>query len=280
VILFLDADDVLGKDTVRRVAEAFHRDSRLAGVHYRLRVIDESGRETSGVLPPTYLPLPCGDLSGNWTEVFNCASWPPTSGNAFSAWSLRRILPMPEEEFRVNADYYLTRVNALCGTVLALDEVGAYYRVHGANRHFTDRVDLDQIRRQVVLTAAARAHIGAFAHRQGSGDSVGTTLEDDDEIFLAQRLISCKLDSKNHPIAEDRSGVLWRRGLRAALRRSCLSFPVRAIHVLWFLGMGLLPRGMARPLAKQFFPPTRRRLNRALNVLQRQAKWSRRPVAR
>ena len=62
-------------------------------------------------------------------------AWMATSANAFRADALRRILPIPEDEFRTCADWYLVHLMALLGPVVSLGSVGGSYRIHGANNY-------------------------------------------------------------------------------------------------------------------------------------------------
>jgi glycosyltransferase involved in cell wall biosynthesis len=267
IIIFLDADDILKPDIVQRVVEVFQNNSDIAGVQYRLEIIDEKGQPTNTVIPPSYLPLPNRDLRGKVVELLNCSSWSPTSGNAFAASTLRRILPMPEALFRLSADYYLVRANAFCGPLKSLDGAGGYYRSHGTNNYYTSIVNLDQIRQQVSFTRAANTYIKRFAELLGIGYP-DEAINVPDEIFLAQRIISCKLEPGLHPIQEDTLLSLCEHGVNAILCRPNLSVPLKFLHLLWFVGMVMAPKSLALLLAKQFFPESRYSLNKMLNLIQ------------
>jgi hypothetical protein len=268
IIIFLDADDILKPDIVQRVVEVFQNNPDIAGVQYRLEIVDELGQSTNTVIPPAYLPLANGDLRRKVAELLNCSSWSPTSGNAFAASTLRRILPMPETLFRLSADYYLVRANALCGPLKSLDGTGGYYRRHGANNYYTSIIKLDQIRQQVSFTRAAYTLIKQCAELLNIEGYPDEAINAPDEIFLAQRIISCKLEPGLHPIQEDTLSSLCQRGIKASFCRPNLSVPVKFVHILWFIGMVLAPRSLALLLAKQFFPETRYSLNKALELMQ------------
>ena len=82
--------------------------------------------------------------------------WLPTSANAFRADVLRRILPIPEREYPVCADWYLVHLAALVGNVVSLEDVAAYYRVHGGNRYEPQEpstLDLEHVRQTVGYAA-------------------------------------------------------------------------------------------------------------------------------
>lgn len=268
VVVFLDADDVLQHDIVERVVAVFRHDPEIARVQYRMEVINACGHPTGMIVPSSYLPLPNTDFRQDLMGLINYASWSPTSGNAFAAWTLRHILPMPEPAFRICADYYLSRVNALLGPVRSLDEVGAYYRYHGENRFFRPLIDLDQIRDHIVLARAAQYYIRYAAEALGIDGYPGEVDPVPDETDFAQRIISLKLDGQWHPIHDDNMVALCWQGSRAALRRSTLSAPMRVVHVLWFIAMLVAPDWCAHALAELFFPEQHSTLSRGLGIVK------------
>jgi len=223
------------------------------------------------VVPPLYLKMPDGDLRQHVLDLNNYAAWwPPTSGNAFAAWTLQQILPMPEAPFRLCADYYLTRANALCGPIISLDEIGADYRFHGANHYHAITINLDQTRRRVALTRDAQIHLQRFADSRGLHGYTDDAAHTRDLIFLAQRMVSLKLDATQHPIQEDRLLSLFWHGALASLHRLNLALPLKLLYVCWFAAMLSAPPAMAQALANKFFhPETRGPLNRLLGMLHR-----------
>ncbi|HEX6386419.1 MAG TPA: glycosyltransferase, partial [Anaerolineae bacterium] len=262
VVIFLDADDILWHDTVARVVAVFRDHPEIARVQYRTEVIDSSGNRMGIIVPPPYLPLPNADFRHDLLGLINCANWSPTGGNAFAAWTLRQILPMPESSFRICADYYLSRVNALLAPIRSLDEIGAYYRYHGENRFFRALIDLDHIRDHIVLARSAHEHIRRAAKSFGIDEYPSEADLLPDEIDLAQRLISLKLDRWRHPIPEDNLASLSWRGIKAAFQRSTLSLQMRAVHSLWFVAMLVVPGPYAHAVAQLFFPEQRGTLSR------------------
>jgi hypothetical protein len=270
LVFFLDADDLLLPEAAEQMAQIFQRNPNIARIQYRLAVIDGSGARTGAVVPPTYLPMPSGDLRRHAAQLNNYAAWwPPTSGNAFSSLTLRQILPMPEGAFRLCADYYLLRANALCGPIVSVDEVHGYYRFHGSN-HFHDvTINLEQTRRRVALTRDAHVYVRRFAESRGVDGYTREVAESGDLVFLAQRMVSLKLDAAQHPIPGDRLLALFWRGAIVALNRSSASLSMRALYVFWFAAMLAVPRSLASLLAEKFFhPQSREKLNQFLGALQ------------
>ena len=193
-----------------------------------------------------------------------------TSGNAFPAAVLDRVLPMPEREYRVNADWYLQHLTPLLGPVVALGQVGALRRVHGANAYeqaATAAVDLGHVRETIRAAAATRGAIETLADELGLARAPGPLLSVSD---AANRMISLCLDPAGHPVPGDERLRLLRLGMRAAGRRSDVRAVMWAAFAGWFAAMTIAPRPLARRLARWFlFPEQRRGLNRVLGRLHR-----------
>ena len=94
--------------------------------------------------------------------------WMPTSANSFRLEAMRRVMPIPEQEYRMCAERYLVHLIALLGPVVSLDEVGAYYRVHGDNAYesLNPQLNLDRLRADDPRRAIDRGRAAA----RGGGD--------------------------------------------------------------------------------------------------------------
>lgn len=131
VILFLDSDDVLLSTAVESVVGYFN-DPEVVKVHWPLWVIDEQGRKTGQLRPKS--PLSHGDLRevafrlGPTTQISA-----PTSGNAWSRRFLDRVLPVPEQVYRISADKYLMELAPFFGLVKRIKVPQSLYRLHGYN---------------------------------------------------------------------------------------------------------------------------------------------------
>lgn len=268
IVMFLDADDVLRPDAAARVAAVFAADEEVVKVQFRTDVIDAAGEPTGAIKPAPHLPMPGGDVRQAELAYPYDLVWMATSANAFRAWALREILPIPEAEFRTCADWYLVHLTALLGPVVSLDEVGGSYRLHGANSYEPQGVglDLDHLRETICFSLATSPPLLRLADR--------LQLPRPDRILsladLANRMISLRLEPNLHPIAGDRAWQLVRDAARAARRRSNISTPMKLLFVAWFALMAVTPRPLARHLATLFlFPQSRSSLNRVLGRLQR-----------
>jgi glycosyltransferase involved in cell wall biosynthesis len=265
IVIFLDADDVLAPDLAARVAEAFAAHPKAAKVQYRMAVIDEAGRRTGEIKPLDRYPLPHGDLRRHvLTFPFDLPSM-ATSGNAFTRRVLERLLPVPEHEYGLLADWYLVHLAPLYGDVVTLDQVGACFRVHSANRYEPrhPELDLEHVRQSVVHAAATRAHLERTADALGLPRHAGPILSFAD---LANRLISLRLDREAHPLADDRAPALLVSAVRASGRRFDVRWPTKLLFVSWFIAMTVAPRRLAVRVAELFLFPQRRPSIRAAPV--------------
>lgn len=133
VVLFLDADDLLLPHATQVVAGLFESPD-VTKAHWALWEIDERGGRT-GRLKPERLPA-----EGDWREhtaahgPLNITS-PPTSGNAFSRSVLERLLPIPEDHYRICADAYLALLATACGPIRRSVDPLSCWRRHNGNRY-------------------------------------------------------------------------------------------------------------------------------------------------
>ena len=181
--------------------------------------------------------------------------WLATSANAFRTDVLRQILPIPEREFSECADWYLVHLTALLGNVVSLDDVAAYYRVHGGNRYEPQEptLDLEHVRQTVAYAAETTRAIVRLAGELGLPQPYERILSVSD---LSNRLVSLKLDPLLHPIRTDRVWRLLIDGIRATARRFDVRWPMKLLFFGWFTTMAAAPRPVARRLAQFFLFPS------------------------
>ena len=268
VVMFLDADDTLDPGAAAEVAATFAAAPEVVKVQFRTEVIDAEGRPTGAIKPAAHLPMPSGDVSKDELASPYDLVWMATSANAFRTSALRRIMPIPEEEFRTCADWYLVHLMALIGPVVSLDSVAGAYRVHGENNYEPQAADLDiaHLRETIRYSQATSAQLLSLATELG--------LPRPERILsiadLANRMISLRLEPAAHPDRDDRTGRLVADAARAARRRTNVPAPMKLIFVAWFAAMAIAPRPLARRLALWFlFPQRRPAANRLLGLLQR-----------
>lgn len=270
VVIFLDADDILLPHIVQQVVDVFQGNQDVGKIMFRMEIINERGVQTGIIKPPRHL-LRSGDLRHHVLTFPFDMTWTATSGNAFVASVLHQIFPIPEHVYgRVGADWYVSHLSPLFGRIVFLEDVGAYYRVHGSNNYEVAhaKINLAQVRQTIVYAHKTGAYIKKYADQLGL-DAAPRSADDLLSVsFLANRIVSLKLDPSEHPIKEDSMGRLFELGVIASLRRFDVSVPVRFLFVLWFAAMVLAPDPLARWLAgKFFFPEARGQFNKLLTLL-------------
>jgi glycosyltransferase involved in cell wall biosynthesis len=258
IVLFLDADDELEPDIAADVVRAFAAHPTAARVNFRLAVVDEDGRAAGMTNPPARMPLPSGDLRDRILTHPDDLAWPPTSGNAFAAWALDRIFPLPERE-RTGGDSWLHTLVPLFGPVIALDRIGGSYRLHGRNAHFREQFDL--ARSRIILSRAQPVHerLVDTAERLGYGRAEPRSV-----TIAAHRLVSLRLDPASHPFSSDTRRSALTAGLRAAFARRDVAFAKRAAYAAWFGCVAVAPRAAVRAVAEVTFYAVRPRPLRML----------------
>lgn len=269
-VIFLDSDDVLLPTTVERVVAAFQETPQAAKVQYRMEIIDAAGVPSGKVKPEAHLPFSSGDLRAHVLSFPFDLTWMATSGNAFAAQVLRKIFPMPEADYRILADFYLAHLTALFGPVVALDQVGAYYRVHGKNSFALSnpRLDLEHIRQMITYANLTEGYIRQCAQTLGLENESPKPEDMLSVSTIAERMISVKLEPAQHPIRGDSVVQLFWLGVRAALGRFDVSLSFKMLFALWFLAIAVAPRAQTRWLAEKFFfPETRGEFNRVLGSM-------------
>jgi Glycosyl transferase family 2 len=244
IVMFLDADDTLEPDVVGAVADAFRRHPTAARVTFRLAVIDDEGRRTGAVIPPDRPPRPSGDVRASVLAFPDDLAWPPTSGNAFAAWVLRRIFPLPLDDERAMADQDLHTLTPLFGPVVALDHIGGEYRIHGTNAHARERFDVERSR--VLLQQTARTHAALLATATGLGYPA---VQPCSVTFAAHRLLSLRMARSEHPFAGDSRRRALAAGVSAAIGRFDVGMQRRIGYVVWFLLVAIAPARFVPRLA-------------------------------
>jgi hypothetical protein len=258
VVIFLDADDVLLPTTAGCVAKTFAANPNAAKIQYRMEVVDASGTPTGRLKPPPHIPLLSGDLRWHYLTFPDDVMRMATSANAFPATILRQVMPIPEPDYRAGADTYLAHVTPLFGPVISLSDIGAYYRVHGANGYEVTSLNMDRIRRNITHARQTHTYIQRFADQLNLPTRRGRANDILAVSFVANRMTSLKLAAAQHPIRNDRLCRLSVLGMKAAFRRFDVPMMMKLVFAGWFLAMLLAPRPLAWWLAEQFFFPEAR----------------------
>lgn len=252
VVMFLDADDELSPGIVVAVADAFAAHPEAGRVVFRLEIVDRWGHPTGAILPPADVPLPEGDVRAAALSHPDDLAWPPTSGNAFAAWMLTRIMPLRLDGDAKGGDFLLHAMTPLLAPVVALPRTGGRYRIHGRNALIREQVDVAYSRRLVVRAQETHAAIRHLAQDLGypTGELRSVTL-------AAHRILSLR-GRDEHPIPDDNLRAAVSSGLRAAVQREDATPSRKALFILWLLVLAVAPWPLARAAAGAVLSPTRR----------------------
>jgi hypothetical protein len=257
IVIFLDADDYLHPEAAERVAARWISGS--SKLQYRLDIVDASGRKIA-LHPPPDVHFDSGDVTPRLlaTGRYQC---PVMSGNAWSGAVLRKILPVPEEDFRLCADGYLVTVAPFHGPVISLEESLGAYRLHGANAWSVVSATVDPVSLAGHLRRALRHDAARYRALEGVARGLGIAVAAApglrDPEHLSTRLTSLCLEPEHHPHPGDRRARLGLRGLISTLRAS-LPLRQRVLLALSFIGGGFLPRPAAARAATWVVAPASR----------------------
>jgi len=135
VVCFMDSDDLIMPDTIAQVVAEMESRPEVVKIHWPLWIINEQGRQTGEVMHRSDLAE--GDvrdaLISRGPAGYN---WPSTSGNAWRRDFLDRVLPVPESDYRIGPDVYLSALVPLFGSLQRLQGAGGCYRIHGCNNTY------------------------------------------------------------------------------------------------------------------------------------------------
>jgi glycosyltransferase involved in cell wall biosynthesis len=130
-VLLLDSDDILSVKTLSRLG-TIEPGPKCSRVQYYLQIVDQDGNLQN--LCHSGERLKEGNLRRETLQT-GMHGGPPTSGNVYNRQALKKILPIPEEEFRIGPDCYLSIGTNLQGDVLVIPEILGGYRVHQKNSY-------------------------------------------------------------------------------------------------------------------------------------------------
>jgi glycosyltransferase involved in cell wall biosynthesis len=245
VVIFLDADDVLAPDALRRVARAWS--PACAKVQYDVRIIDADGKDL-------------GRRFCNYTPRYDAAQvreafrrtgtyrWPVTVGNAYSRWFVEAMLPLDVEH---GPDGALNTAAPLYGDVVTIAEPLAAYRIHGANLWASDGGDPLRLPYRIRHRRSEERLMRRHAAARGIAVPEPSIL-DSELAFINYRLMAKKLGLAYEGSGDDSLASLAALGGKLLLeeaRQRALPARLLLAHLLWF---GVLS-GAPRPAVSALF---------------------------
>lgn len=249
-ILFLDSDDYLVKNALSR-AVCFIQPS-MSRLQFDLHLVDQAGISNG----QSYVQHYCKGvmLSGDLRQLIfqNQLMALPTSGNLFPRSILDRILPMPENEWKICSDAYLIWLSAFYGPVISMSEALGCYRLHSQSQWASlEEGSLSTIIKQLdlhlKLCKLLVEHFPAFNDQLVQLKSLTRY-----DLHLCKAKIISLLLEQDRSLISETSFQLLRSGLKTVWLHPSQNWIGKWRSTTWFFLMSLLPSSLARPLAIKF----------------------------
>lgn len=243
-IHFLDSDDFLDYSCVENVVKCFTNPEIIKAQFY-LKRVDSSGKSISGFSPT--LRMPENREIARHMESYGFYPAPPMSGNVYKRSFIKNFFPMPVFHEQ-KGDFYCPIDGLLSGVagffpykIKVFNEVYGYYRVHGKNKSDAASVNnISKLRRMFMRDWIREKYQNNFAY------SIGKYPQDDlsrfSPMICKQRLLSIRLDKKNHPIPNDSRIKLLLSGLCGSLKNPYMHFLKRFFSFFGFIFLAAAPR--------------------------------------
>lgn len=165
-VALLDSDDCFLPSKLEAVVASFVAHPEAGMVIHPLVKVDANGRRLG--LVPQFGKLDEGMLRDQILQSAGMWAFVPTSGIVIRRDLLRRVLPIPEKQFKGDADAYLFTHVPLFGEVKAIQQPLAVYRLHSNNfRATTSRVDINWCERSLAGAERTFRVLKATAAREG-----------------------------------------------------------------------------------------------------------------
>lgn len=245
IVIFLDADDVLYPDAVKRHVEKLQKPGIVKSQGY-LKIVDRSGVPTGGRIPVRISP------PGNYRQRFfeygprshRCSF---TSGNAWARSFLRQVMPLPETRGRMNGpDGYLGAIDPLFGSMEVVDGPVAQYRVHGLNMGPVNyRFDEAYLKDRLLGYEARVAYAAAGARALGYQVDTKKWFE---RAGWKMNLVSHVL----HLLGDEARCIPFGQLVLSPLRQMDAKLPKALARSLLLALVGAAPRPVALRLARQY----------------------------
>lgn len=226
LVLFLDSDDSLAPNAMETAVPEWQ--DGLARVYFPLQTVDVRGKPLGKVF----------DVPKGPSALLGPFGGPITmSGTVFSRNVLERIMPIPDEDWKICADYYLCAMSTLFGEVKCLRQPLVKYRLHGGN-NYSSGGDVDESRKKIFFDLKLHGALSQFT------DGRIRPLEDWLGACPRHWLKRIKLlreKPRDYPWP-DTLPALTVRAVKACWHEPDRSFYHRLAYSAFVLAYGLLPR--------------------------------------
>jgi glycosyltransferase involved in cell wall biosynthesis len=245
LIFILDSDDMLLPEAAEVAITAWY--PGVSKVQSPTIVIDGAGEFTGAIYPNNFNVNYAPEMIKQRllrTGIYPTAS---TTGNMWSRQLCDRVFPLPEGELD-GVDSSLIVAAPLHGDVITLSTPLAKFRVHGNN------LWSQTCFRPAKLSYYCRQEVVRTEYLVAKAKELNQHLDADrllkrNYLHLMARIASHRLSSE-HAYPGDRvSRLLW-YGYMALLSEPSLSALTKALLLVWFTGVAIAPRSLARYLCE------------------------------
>jgi len=211
-ILILDSDDYLLPSAVSVCVRSFPQG--YAHIYFHLNAVDSAGNPD----PKLNSAIPFVEFDGNAiAAVAKGSAFPATvtTANFFRTSILKTIVPIPERDWRICADNYLSIMSATHGPIRSIKETLGAYRLHGANSWmshgclYTDRrrlgLQINNHLRGIKLLAVSCSSVGLNYPAAELGDDFWLL-----HLLCAAKKVRAPVDGTHVPHRAAIARAYWR----------------------------------------------------------------------
>ena len=256
LIYFLDSDDIALPDCLQKVVEAYSSaENSVALLNFRLQLMDGAGNRLEDFSPLPGVSLPNRE-SGAQARRKGTYRHQPTSANVFTRQSLEKIMPIPEEDFRICAETYMCYYAPLFGEIEAVEQILGLYRVHQNNNYHRTEKSYDASNIAEYVSKQETFYAGIEKSRRRLSKTVNLPIGGNANLLhLIFKAANRKLSKRPPAEAGDRSNFrLAVESLREYRENDIFSSRKRRLAAMLYLStLAFLPRKMVCPLVVMTF---------------------------
>jgi len=272
LIYILDSDDLVDPEMARETIPQYQ--PGVIKIQFCLRVIGSDGQPIGSAMPnfPPGIDHETILQSLLTTALYPC---PPTSGNIYVRSEIEKLFPIPEGAKFLSSDSYLNTLTPLYGRVATVNKILGSYRTHGSNAWGTSTFQPEMFAGMMIGTDLAREDtLRERIAADGKYKLPAASMNEQSMTHMQYRLVSRRFVPEKHPVAGETVASIVRKGLRACLTAPGIRLPQRIMMLVWYLGVGFMPRPIAWELARMRFsaaerPRVLRMLLQNIGVLRR-----------
>jgi hypothetical protein len=256
LIYILDSDDIVDPGMARETIP--HYKPGVIKIQFCLRVIDSQGRPIGSAMPnfPADITHETILQSLLTTALYPC---PPTSGNIYVRSEIEKLFPIPEGAKFLSSDSFLNTLTPLYGRVATVNKILGSYRTHGSNAWGTSTFQPEMFAEMMIGTDLAReATLRERIAADGKYTIPARPMNEASMTHMQYRLVSRRFVPERHPVPGETVASIVRKGMRACLAAPGIRLPQRVMMLVWYAGVGLMPRPIAWEMARMRFSAAER----------------------